>query len=878
MPYRLGIATLAVLGLAVGALRAEPAHSTSIVCDKGASFAERLAGKEVRRYVYLRTGKLLPILDNLPEKTNGSLIVVGEKGRTTVQSLLLDSQLKATINGLAPQQYAIKTVEFNGRPACLIAGGDAVGTLYGAYRFAEHLGVRFYLHGDVVPDRRIALALPTVDEVRKPLFDLRGIQPFHDFPEGPDWWSREGYKAILGQLPKMGMNFFGLHTYPEGDVGPEPLVWIGTQDEITPDGKVKASYPSRHFTTGNVTGAIPLPNVAVAWGYQPEKTSDYCFGAADLFDRDDYGADHMRDTYPWNKMSPEQCNALFDRMGEFLGDVFTFAQHMGIKTCIGTETPLVAPVAVKQRLAAAGRKPAESAVVQSLYEGIFQRITKTHSLDYYWLWTPEDWTWRPVTQQQIGTTMADLRAAIAAAKKVNVPFTLATCGWVLGPPQSPTLFDETLPKDMPMSCINRMVGNTPVEPGFAKVQGRPKWAIPWLEDDPGLTMPQLWVGRMRRDAADARKYGCTGLMGIHWRTRVLAPNVSVLAKAAWDQAGWSQRSKETMSPVAKSSAAVVIGHAAPSSSNPITGPDLRATHLPVADFYADWARTEFGPEAAKPIAAVFARLDGRLPRPADWVTGPGGIRPDERPWQQGEEGYAFVDELTALRPRIDGPGNLERFDYWLNNFRYLGSIAKVRCDWGRFNSALAKVKAEKDRQTQKKLARELALPARRELVAAFAEMHRYLLATVTNPGEMGNVCNWQQQTLPVLLTAPGQELAKLLGEDLPADAVPSKQYLGEPRIFVPEVRTSIMAGESLRLTAIILGPRPQEAVVCWRPLGAGEFIRMPLVHVARGVYTVTLPADTLKSDIEYYVQATVGGKSIVFPPTAPTIGQTVVVP
>ena len=28
-------------------------------------------------------------------------------------------------------------------------------------------------------------------------------------------------------------------------------------------------------------------------------------------------------------------------------------------------------------------------------------------------------------------------------------------------------------------------------------------------------MPQLWVGRIRQDAADAAKYGCTGLMGIH---------------------------------------------------------------------------------------------------------------------------------------------------------------------------------------------------------------------------------------------------------------------------------------------------------------------------------------------------------------------------
>ena len=42
--------------------RAESAAPVAIVCDQGVSFAEKLAAKEVRRYVYLRTGKLLPIV------------------------------------------------------------------------------------------------------------------------------------------------------------------------------------------------------------------------------------------------------------------------------------------------------------------------------------------------------------------------------------------------------------------------------------------------------------------------------------------------------------------------------------------------------------------------------------------------------------------------------------------------------------------------------------------------------------------------------------------------------------------------------------------------------------------------------------------------
>ena len=92
--------------------------------------------------------------------------------------------------------------------------------------------------------------MPQLDETGKPLFDRRGIQPFHDFPEGPDWWNADDYKAILGQLPKMRMNFFGLHTYPEGGVGPEPLVVDRhARRDRRPAAEVKASYPSRHFTT-----------------------------------------------------------------------------------------------------------------------------------------------------------------------------------------------------------------------------------------------------------------------------------------------------------------------------------------------------------------------------------------------------------------------------------------------------------------------------------------------------------------------------------------------------------------------------------------------------------------------------------------------------
>jgi len=989
------------------------ASAATIVSPSNATAVERLAAKEIRRYLYLRAGKLLPIVKNnkLPSKT--TLIVVGQKNCPAIRTLTdKNTNLASSVDSLKPQQYLLKTVTFRKQQAVLVTGGDSIGTLYAAYRLAEHLGVRFYLHGDTIPDKRIALKMPDLDEKGKPLFNLRGIQPFHDFPEGPDWWNTDDYKAIIAQLPKLRMNFIGFHTYPQGNVGPEPTVWIGMTEDFNEDGTVKFSYPSRHFTTANITGA---------WGYKPAKTSDYSFGAAQMFEHDDYGSDYMRGMNPWTQLSGEKANELFNRMGSTLKEAFEYAHALGVKTCAGTETPLTIPDTVKEHIKALGKDLSDPVVVQKVYEGMFERISKAYPLDYYWFWTPESWTWGNPKDEQVEATLADFRAAIAAAEKVKSPFILATCGWVLGPPKDRALFDNVLPKEMPVSCINRNVGFAPVEQGFARVNGRPKWAIPWLEDDGAMIIPQLWAGRMRRDAADAMAYGCTGLMGIHWRTRILGPNISALAHAAWEQRDWNPDfGKQFELPEPKLSEGRQGGNDAQFPNNPIAdtendplyrtvvwdvkayhlkapsgtytvtlkfcephydavgkrvfnvklqgkrviekldifaevgknraldytfedvkadtglleisfenvvefpciaafvvqgqgttrkincgGPahedyqaDLPATEsedrprdLPVSDFYADWALSQFGPEVAEPIAKLFASLDGgplatergqrtaNLPRPSTWVKGPGGIEPDERPWEQVSREYTFVEKMAELRQQVNGPGNLERFDYWLNNFRYLRAVGQVSCTWAKFNAAMKKVKAEKKPETRILLAQEFALPIRKELVARVADVHRYLLATVTTNGAMGNVTNWQQHVMPTLLAESGNELAEILGQDLPADAVPSERYNGPLRLIVPTARSNLSVGEDLELKIIMLAAdEPKNAALYWRSIGKGEYKRFPLAHIARGVYSAKIPAGRIKTDLEYYIKASLAdGQTATYPATAPNIAQTVVV-
>ena len=247
-------------------------------------------------------------------------------------------------------------------------------------------------------------------------------------------------------------------------MGPEPLTWIGTAERRRA-GRAgsKASYPSRHFTTSTSDRR---------WGYRPMKTSDYVFGAArPVRPRRLRRRLHATALHPWTKMSPEQCNELFDRMGGVLNDAFTLRPAAGRQ-----DVPRHGDAADRfpRRCGSGSRPRARTRPIRPWCRRSTKACSGGSCRRIRWTTTgsgrPKAGRGRRSKQQQIDATLADFRAAMAAAEKVKAPFTLATCGWVLGPPQDRALFDNVLPKEMPMSCINRQVGHAPVEPGFANVR------------------------------------------------------------------------------------------------------------------------------------------------------------------------------------------------------------------------------------------------------------------------------------------------------------------------------------------------------------------------------------------------------------------------
>ena len=177
--------------------------------------------------------------------------------------------------------------------------------------------------------------------------------------------------------------------------------------------------------------------------------------------------------------------------------------------------------------------------VRALYEGIFRRIATSHPVDFYWLWTDEGWGTEGGGQKQkpaedMPKAIADIEMAIAAHKAVAPPFRIALSGWGknhCAPEVGHLAFDKALPKDIPFAALIHGMGSNRLDPAFREIKDRQRWSIPWCEQDGGvygLVDLQLAVGRQRYDAMEARNAGCSGLMGLDWRTQHVAPNISAL--------------------------------------------------------------------------------------------------------------------------------------------------------------------------------------------------------------------------------------------------------------------------------------------------------------------------------------------------------------
>lgn len=177
------------------------AQAVIVVGPDAGDFHRWVAG-EIQRYVKQLSGAELPLVtsDRLPPEK--PLIAVGGP-QTNPLVAAAEAQKRVSISDLKPDGFVLKTMELEGRPAIVVAGNDEPGTMYAAYELLERLGIVFQLTGDLIPQQKPDLDLPTLDVRLEPAFKDRGMHCWH----GIRWYmGLADFRQEIDQLAKLKMN------------------------------------------------------------------------------------------------------------------------------------------------------------------------------------------------------------------------------------------------------------------------------------------------------------------------------------------------------------------------------------------------------------------------------------------------------------------------------------------------------------------------------------------------------------------------------------------------------------------------------------------------------------------------------------------------
>ena len=842
-----------------------PSHSARITATVASSPSASFAAREIARYANLLDAERNAVPTHMwdlsfqQQQQDGHVVVVADLSTATSRdhflAMLRQGACEAPTSTLDDAYIVCEP-----QPGLhLIVGATPAAVLHGAYGYLAMMGVGFSTSGPMLPAS--AQEVKCSGRTTTPSFTTRGLQPFHDFSEGPDWWSEDEYKRVVENIAQMRGNMIGLHTYPLV----EPTVWVGLAADVTADGNVTSGY-STTWSNTHLT----------KWGYTIMDTSLFPWGAAAMYEHDCFG-------HPVQSGKPNMCPApvsaqdeitLFNEVGLLWKTVFSFAHQVSVRTMIGTETPLSTPPAPP------GPPPPTT---QSYYEGMFTRLTRLlgNTLDYFWVWTPERWEHHKVniTDPLVQDVVKDSIAVQNARDAVNATFQLATCGWVVGPLGARWYFDSVLPSSWLMSSIDMLFGEKPVDPAYANLTHRSvsnKMIIPWSEDDPSLTSPELWLNRTLLHELDGVKYGAGGMMNIHWRTRADSATHGGSHAFAWD-------------------------------------PTLTSSV-----YYLEWCISQFSAAIGQRAAVIFETIDSfNLPKPSTWTRGPGGIVPAAYPACLRKVGptYSFVDSfvelrgdlLNAIQQGIATAANLESFDYWAYQFSYMSNIAKFECEWGLYNGVIQTISNMTDPSERQAAARTRGFAARASLVVYGSAMMFDLISSATGIEGAGTIHNVMTHSLPAAFgPQPTAVLEGLANESLPSDGFPGMDFdpTRAPSLRMPSPRTILAKGESLRVRVWVLTSQatpPVSVTLYKREMGSTQpytAVPMTLLNRTRAVYTVESATTTSDSGFEFYVLAVLvgnttgytGGLGIpagthfndssiqcYYPPTAPATPQTVLV-
>lgn len=795
--------------------------SPLIVHSQRASTTERLAARELWRYLAKGSGK--------PAQIRGDDVVDSARERIVLLDVAGNNRLAAEIEkrekiavdlaALGEEGYRWKVVEWQGKPALLVAAAKPVGMLYGVYALLEKLGFGFYLGGDTFPPAGSPMTVAaTLDEIHKPVFAVRGALPWGNLLNAA--WDPEDLKQYYEQLAKQGFNFVGFHQYDH-----EPWCAYPWQGELTGGDPLKTSSDPYFRTVRR------LP------------TAEFGFGISDYFDRDPFTS-RVR-------LEGKNREDQIQRSIHLLADSMEHAHVLGLKVCLGFElcgdpTDPTTVARLEARIAAVLQNYPKLDIIwffQSENVGNagcavapgspLEAVVRKHADTFAYLGKPER-----INEGGRFTEYVNLAYRIVKTRRPDL--SVAINGWGGDRWMHFTDFflglDKTLPEDVIFSSQDNI--DPSAEPTVAKIysQVSPKracWPIPWWSSDGGGTRGDMWAPQCNVRpfvplCRDVLAKQCRGMIGVHWCTRDVEEVAGYQARFAWNPA------------------------------------------LSYEAFYDAMAQRCFGVRWAKPTSQILQGLDTLGPR---WTGSLG---------QAGELGFSLSDpypapkeanlqKLADYRRQLDGIRQemlasgqlqgLERIEWLLTTI-----------DWvTRFDHAVLRLHVTGPverllREAEAAQAKGDARLAKQKAQAAWEEMQKSGLkeALQTYPkkmstiGEFGSMASIETKVYASYLDLRDrvQKILGPLGDDLGGPPVAP----GTPPSIVGRRPPGLLkAGCGPTVSAVVIGGEPiASCVLRYRPVGASAWKEIPMPNTFRRTHAAVIPAAALTQEVravEWFVEA-----------------------
>jgi len=238
--------------------------AVAVVIGPSASELERYAAEQLCDYL----GKLYRVkvrpTTQLPKSADVGLLV-GSPGTNPAVAKIMGA---GGWPKLSDQGLVLKRGRVDGKPVLVIGGGSPRATMWAVFELVERWGVRYLLHGDVLPEKPGSFRLPDTDTTLEPALTVRQWRVVNEHAMGPVSWGLGDYRPVLDQLAKLKFNrlfayiwplqpfvhfeaggikklsaemFFGLH-FPISDDMPGRRLFGAETEFHNPDFPVKGSY------------------------------------------------------------------------------------------------------------------------------------------------------------------------------------------------------------------------------------------------------------------------------------------------------------------------------------------------------------------------------------------------------------------------------------------------------------------------------------------------------------------------------------------------------------------------------------------------------------------------------------------------------------